>query len=314
MSRPPRQRLENSSDPFASRSDSVRNPVDSELSETIENYGRYFENDRELLETRAIWPVCPECGHRRTLRCPDCGATGDLFPPGDEETWNAVPSDDPACHGGTSCHGGSGCCHAKPSPPELAPDATPLINKESEFYPGVRDWRKPFWNFPDDQESASSEEGEPTPSSSEGGSDSGPENVTWGYSRPEGEEAPHPVAGGYSFSVSNPTYYRKPADILDLTPGKNGEEAMKKGTKPGPPLVTCFLCGEAFVPHYLPHCDHCGYSFDEPETGEGDSTPKKEERPFLLEKNDLSSSRIRWTLIILALLALLAVLYFTFLL
>ena len=112
MSRPPRQRLENSSDPFASRSDSVRNPVDSELSETIENYGRYFESDRELLETRAIWPVCPECGHRRTLRCPDCGATGDLFPPGDVETWNAVPSDvDPVCHGGTSCHGGSGCCH-----------------------------------------------------------------------------------------------------------------------------------------------------------------------------------------------------------
>jgi hypothetical protein len=37
----------------------------------------------DSLEEWKEWPICPACGHKRSARCPVCGATGTAFPVAD---------------------------------------------------------------------------------------------------------------------------------------------------------------------------------------------------------------------------------------
>lgn len=51
----------------------------------------FFETDEEFEGTKALWPVCPECGARRPTCCPVCRTVGDIFPPADTEFWDGTP-------------------------------------------------------------------------------------------------------------------------------------------------------------------------------------------------------------------------------
>ena len=47
-----------------------------------------FDSDEEYQQAVALWPVCPQCGERRFVVCPVCGAAGNLFPLADAEYWD----------------------------------------------------------------------------------------------------------------------------------------------------------------------------------------------------------------------------------
>ena len=113
-------------------------PLDDDYLQTKLNYGERFDTDDEFDAAYEAWPRCPECGRRRSTRCPVCGAQGDLFPLGDSSFWN-VPSDETEPDSPTSdhCgHCGGNCGAGAPEPSTLdgqllpgVPSASALIER-----------------------------------------------------------------------------------------------------------------------------------------------------------------------------------------
>jgi len=66
------------------------------------------------------WPICPECGAKRTTQCPICKTTGDDFPAVDMGfVWVPGPVEEEEAPG-SSC--GGGCHTGKPDDEHVAPE------------------------------------------------------------------------------------------------------------------------------------------------------------------------------------------------
>ena len=65
-----------------------------------------FDSDEDYHQAVAMWPVCPQCGERRFVVCPVCGAAGNLFPLADADYWDDSVAAQPAAAAG---HCGCGC-------------------------------------------------------------------------------------------------------------------------------------------------------------------------------------------------------------
>lgn len=288
---------------------SPHSPKRNFLADIWKEYGESFETEEDFQKTLALWPVCPDCGRRRTVRCPVCHHAGDIFPPADMDFWNGVDevpgkftgsvssvSTGGSCRG-ASCGGGPKEDKGVNGPEESTPppSARPLIRNDSELYPGVRDWRKPLWDFSDPVEKSVSDADSPQSENKE--------SETWEAPAPD-DPVPGSIPGEKSFSVSNPNYYRRPMTTIDLIPGEN---VPKRGER-GIPLVTCPVCDEPFVPKYAPYCEECGHSFEKAE--EGDETDKTEKG--MISDNPLdhpSKGRIIAVIVAMAALTAAAILY-----
>ena len=344
------------------------------LAETWKEYGGDFQSEDDFRKTLALWPVCPECGRRRTVRCPVCGHEGNLFPPGDVDFWdgvNEVPgkltgpiasefapggchcgsccgghhqkapphegqgASETAATGGTKISGAQGATGGATKPPR---PARSLLNSDSELYPGVRDWRKPLWNFSDgdgvhgdgSEENADGNNEDRLADGDTSSADSPKENGTW--EAPAPEESRFPGMDEKSFSVSNPNYFRRPMATIDLVPGESElvetseksdsdskptmEAQSDRGSEKWPPavcrgaaLVVCPVCDEPFVPKYRPRCEGCGHLFDEgaePDESVSPSITDNESDPLTA----VSRTRMIVVLAALTALAAAAVLYF----
>lgn len=65
-----------------------------------------FDSDEDYHQAVAMWPVCPQCGERRFVVCPVCGAAGNLFPLADAEYWDDSAASQPTA---AADHRGCGC-------------------------------------------------------------------------------------------------------------------------------------------------------------------------------------------------------------
>lgn len=129
-------------------------PIKEDFLKDAMQYRDNFEDEQEFQEALAIWLVCPQCGRRRTTRCPICKVSGNLFPLGDDNFWVEPVEDSNSSHHSCSCGGNCGHHQGSPSvdrknfPSQLA----------GEIEPGVRDYRyKPsFLNpYPENSEDPS---------------------------------------------------------------------------------------------------------------------------------------------------------------
>ena len=66
------------------------NPAEESTSELWERYSDVFESEEAFQKALAKWPVCPECGHRRAVRCPICNRPSDLCAQADSDFWDGV--------------------------------------------------------------------------------------------------------------------------------------------------------------------------------------------------------------------------------
>ncbi|MDO5554032.1 MAG: hypothetical protein Q4G68_09730 [Planctomycetia bacterium] len=244
-------------------------------------YREHFEDEAEFQEALALWPTCPQCGHRRPTQCTVCSATGTLFPLADADFWFEEEHKDPnpgqphacSCHG-DSCQGGS-CGSGKfpaDSPFSDHPGAAgdpmpglPSMDILSQYLPAQRDTTAP-------QEEA------PSPAPSYLAGELQPGLLDLSKPRPllVGDTDPNPVTISVSnvqFAVNN-LFGRKDPNEDDLAAARRSQGETLK-------LVTCYVCSEPFKPRFPKRCEWCGHVFDDdyPELLLSDSM-RKEETPL----------------------------------
>lgn len=231
-----------------------------------------FESEEVFRRTVALWPICPNCGKRRAVRCPVCGRVGDLCPPADEEFWDGVdeapgllsyPDNDKSesvnicsC---THCDG-SGKSEPKSVSEESISSNSPFslsLNDNDSSAETNTDLRG-MTSKPDIRENSGVHE----PA----------QKTVWqitGLKEQPDEEhftaASDSIFTAKTFSVSSPHYHRSSMVTLDMSPEKETattEKLSRKFSKPGLPLVLCPTCDEPFVPKYLSSCRNCGFLFD----------------------------------------------------
>ncbi len=225
------------------------------LASLWKGYQDRFESEEEFFRTVAVWPVCPECGRRREVRCPVCHRSGDLFPPADEDFWfsfespattDQAPASFCGCGNDVCCGDGPHSVNASDlSQKGTRPEPSKLIS--SDGVGSAKDF-------------AASEEA----------ADHG---TIWQLSEPEADSVPgwgsetasDSIYTARTFSVSTPNYHRSTMQTLDMTPEKkrSAEDFSQKFQKAGLRLVKCLTCDEPFVPKYLPVCKGCGHRFDD---------------------------------------------------
>lgn len=267
---------------MSSTNENAQLPTQEYLADLWKEYQDYFETEDDFRRTVALWPTCPKCGQRRSVRCPICHRLGDLFPPADADFWNGVdetpgrfpeskqPKGEHSCHCGGGCQCGHG--HSEPAdgvidtPDTGRIDASSLTFGDTGVLPGLE---KPAWNF-------QNMEKQPEPASRE--TYSFDEKSTWEVpgektpeSAPQMNAASDAAYTARTFSVSTPNYHRSQMSTIDMEKAETPEELAQKFSKQGIRLVTCPTCDEPFVPKYLPRCKGCGYSFDGAESSEEDA-------------------------------------------
>lgn len=289
--------------------DSTTNPyfppqTEDVLREAME-YRDQFEDEREFEEALAVWPVCPQCGRRRSTTCPICNVSGNLFPLADADFWfkEAEPPESQACsERGSSCQcGHDHSCGSDPSSPSL-----PSSDFLRKYVPGATKTddsvrgqtpAEPLSDTPTDQSTIPSQlhnelqPGLPAP---------GKPSI---FLVEEGSRGP------LAISVT--------ADQFAL--GMLGELEDQDSSEGNAPkslrLVLCHVCSEPFEPRFRNQCEWCGHVFDEPagdtsEAGELDRT--EEYKPVLAHEEEFNPS-IVMVFVVLGLLFLGAMAYLWFL-
>ena len=242
------------------------------LADLWSEYQDCFESEEDFRRTVALWPICPNCGKRRAVRCPVCGRIGDLCPPADEEFWDGVDEapgllshPDSNQSDSVSVCSCTHCCGSEESEPKT-------VSKERSSQSS-----SVSLSLTDDDLSAeactSLRRMASKPDIRENGGVNGPAQKTvWQITdQKENPEEDHFTAASDSvftaktFSVSSPHYHRSSMVTLDMSPEKETsatEKLTEKFSKQGLPLVLCPTCDEPFVPKYLSSCRNCGFLFD----------------------------------------------------
>lgn len=252
------------------------------MSPTDENILReFFDSDEEYERTAANWPVCPECGARRAVRCPVCQTVGDLFPPADAEFWDGSepvvkPPEPEKC----------GC-----SKLECACHASCGETIEGEYDPDAPAEKS------DAPDSASSP-ARPQPVDSDN-------QLFWGLPDPRKDPLPR-LHDMPTITVTNPALAERER-TLDLEPVGDADAYDEQGN---PRLVVCTTCDEPFVPKFAPLC-RCGHRFDEPDAEDEESSLDAETiARYQTTVDDAPlNGRIVWTLILLTAAGLIGALY-----
>lgn len=187
----------------------------------------FFETDEEYERTAALWPLCPECGARRTARCPICSTVGDLFPLADAEFWDGT---EPVVLPPEPAKPGCGCAATieRACKPDCSEPVEGEYNPHPPSPPPVDSDNQLFWGFPDLRK-------DPLPRL-------------------------HDMA-----SITVTSAQAAPDRTLDLEPleqsgALDGRSAFDESGNPR--LVVCATCDEPFIPKFAPLC-RCGYRFDD---------------------------------------------------
>ncbi len=103
-----------------------------ELQQWLDDESDPAADDGALAEQlEGAWPRCPDCGERRTTKCPICQTAGTSFAPADATESLGEPADAEPDRNGPSCGCGAGDCDARqdeaPCPPLLPPSPSLLI-------------------------------------------------------------------------------------------------------------------------------------------------------------------------------------------
>lgn len=235
-------------------------PSESNLEKAIPpdalKYCEIFDEEEDVRESLAIWPVCPKCGHRREVTCPICHVTGDLFPLADIDYWD--PQENPGSGSSSSgCNCGGSCGHEHDGAHDKTSDCQCMNSSKTNASEGT--------NVKED----SSAENIPVQEKS----CILPNKYTFSTQQ---EDDP---MGIRSFSISSE--YSKE----DFDDG-NEEKVITRQTEVK--LVVCHVCSEPFVPKFLSKCSQCGYDFDKPENSTETSNEYSEE--FGEDNYDLSGT------------------------
>lgn len=226
----------------------------------------FFETDQEYERTREIWPVCPECGARRTARCPICSTVGDLFPLADAEFWDGT---EPVVQAPEPPRSGCGCanqiehaCQGDCSEPvegeyNTEPPSPPPTDSDNQL----------FWGFPDLRK-------DPLPCL---------------HDMPSITVTSNAVAQDRTLDL----------EPLEKSGRLDGLSALDESGNPR--LVVCTTCDEPFVPKFAPQC-RCGHRFDDG-TDDSDETSLDEETiahyRAQSDSDEPLNGRIIWSLIAL---------------
>ncbi|MDO5579702.1 MAG: hypothetical protein Q4G69_01070 [Planctomycetia bacterium] len=250
-------------------------PVKEDFLKDAMQYRDNFEDEQEFQEALAIWPVCPQCGRRRTTRCPICKVSGNLFPLGDDTFWVEPAQETGSSDHSCSCGGNCGCHHGS-APADRSNFPSQLAG---EIQPGLRDYR---YDSP--------------------------------YSAPYPEKTEAPTEApkdlpNLSISVSDPVYSGiTPAKkLIDLEKTAEEERKVLK-------LAVCHVCSEPFVPRFPARCEWCGHVFDLENRSEEDQESEEESEfippdPDSYQRNEEINPRIMLVLTIMGIAAIGAFLY-----
>ena len=274
-------------------------PLDDERRQAQEKYLERFESEEEFDEALELWPKCPQCGRRRVAHCPICKTAADLFPIGDSEFWSArdgayeqrevnelsaafgaaMPS-----IGAADAQSAPRQCHCNEQTNET-PVYDPSVSisvTASELIPGLPDTRQPA-----------------TQQCRNDVFDDLPDSSMTPQSRLRRRRA---------WARVNPLLR---------------DESYRAEENDGAPLAVCHVCAEAFSPRFDNSCNNCGYVF-----GDGDEQEKRElstvapevedfiSRVSVAEdvEDDADNRKLVVTLAVIALIAALAVFYFSYVL
>ncbi len=217
-------------------------PIEEDPIKSSSEYRTIFETEEDFQEAAAIWPKCPQCGRRRTTRCPVCKTSRDIFPLGDSAFWSDNSDETSARDAQTKCERAPNESNVEGNTCENSGCSCGSNGCACDSFDNNRESAKtpvcPRGNRHDDALYAESEraatlDGEMIP----------------------GVPSPRRICSCQEKTSDVFDNLPEQRQRLDAWPEGNADQGQSA------PVCVCNVCSEAFVPQFPRRCEWCGYDF-----------------------------------------------------